>query len=95
MQKKRPAYRLYTILKFRNWWGGKDAKLPSFTTPRSNTYSNEIRVLGVSHGYNRVNFFDQLLLFIVLEVHVPLSQSCLSGAILDQNEPNLCDERQR
>ena len=52
-------------------------------------HSDKVGVFGVSHGHDCVNLFDQLLLLVIFEVHVPLRQSRLPGAILDKNEPNL------
>ena len=50
---------------------------------------HKIGVLGISHSDNCMDFFDQLLFFIVIEVHVPLGQPSLPSTILNQDEPYL------
>ena len=58
---------------------------------------DEVGVFGVSDGDARVDFLDQLLLFVVVEIHVPFGQTSLSRAVLNQDEPNhgLRSQRQR
>lgn len=55
----------------------------------ADTYSNKVCVLSVPDGNYGVYFFDQLLLLVVIEVHVPLSQAGLTRSVLYQNEPDL------
>lgn len=50
-------------------------------------------MFGVTNGDDGVNLLDQLLLLVVIKVHVPLGQSRLAGAVLDQNESNLAATR--
>ncbi len=53
------------------------------------TYSYEVGVLGISDSNNRMNFLNQFLLFIILKMHIPLSQTSFSCSVLDQDKPNL------
>lgn len=46
-------------------------------------------MLGVPDGDNGMNLFDELLFFVIIEVHVPLRQPRLSGPVLDEDESNL------
>ena len=52
-------------------------------------YLNEIGVFGIPNGHNCVNFFDQLLLLVVIKVHVPFGQTGFPCPILDEYEPDL------
>lgn len=73
---------------------------------------DEIRVLGISHGHTRMNFFDQFLkdnmfyfpveisnfthlFLIVVKVHIPFGQSCLTGTVLDQNKTDHLKKKYR
>lgn len=49
---------------------------------------HEIRVLGVPDSHHGVDLFDQFLLLVIVEVHVPLGQAGLAGSVLDEDEPN-------
>ena len=53
------------------------------------THLDEVGVLGVPDRHDGVHLLDQLLLLVVVEVHVPLGESRLPRAILDQDEPDL------
>ena len=46
-------------------------------------------MLGISYGDDSMNLFDQFLLLIVIEMHVPLRKAGLASSILDQYETNL------
>lgn len=50
---------------------------------------HEISMLSISHSHHSMNLFDQLLFFVIVKIHVPLGQSGLASAILDEYEPNL------
>lgn len=52
-------------------------------------YFDKVGVFSITNCDDGMHFFDQLLLFIVIKVHVPFGQSCFAGSILDQNEANL------
>lgn len=47
---------------------------------------DEIRVLGVTHRDQGVDFLDEFLLLFGLEIVVPLGQTGLAGPVLDQDE---------
>ena len=47
---------------------------------------DEVGVFGVSDRDAGVDLLDQLLLFVVVEIHVPLGQTSLSRPILDEDE---------
>lgn len=47
------------------------------------THSNEVGVLGIPDGHYGVNFFYQLLLLVIFEMHVPLGKTCLPCSVLD------------
>ena len=36
------------------------------------THSHKVGVFGIPHGHQGMDLFDQLLLFVVIKVHVPL-----------------------
>ena len=36
------------------------------------THSHKVRVFGIPHSHQGMDLFDQLLLFVVIKVHVPL-----------------------
>ena len=55
------------------------------------SHLDEVGVFGVSHRHNGMNLLNQLLLFLIIKVHVPLGESCLPRSVLDQNETNLQD----
>jgi len=46
-------------------------------------------MFGVADSDNRVDFFNELLLLIIVKVHVPLCQPRLASTVLDQNEAYL------
>jgi hypothetical protein len=46
-------------------------------------------VLCVSDGDHGMDFFDQFLLFVIIEVHVPLRQASFASSVLNQDKPNL------
>ena len=46
-------------------------------------------MLGISDGNERMDFLDQFLLLIIVEVHVPFGKTSFSCSILNQNKPNL------
>jgi len=50
---------------------------------------DKVGVLGVADRHHGVHLLDQLLLLVVVKVHVPLGQPCLTRPVLDQDEPNL------
>ena len=48
--------------------------------------SDEVRMLGIPHGYKCVYILNQFLLLIFLEEHVPLGESRLASSVLNQDE---------
>lgn len=58
----------------------------------TSTHRYKISVFCIPDRYYGVDFFDQLLLLIIFEVHVPFGKSCFPCPVLDQNEPNLASE---
>ena len=52
-------------------------------------YLHKVGMFGVSHSNDGMNFFNQLLLLIIIKVHVPFGQASFAGTILDKDEPNL------
>lgn len=53
------------------------------------SYLHKIGVLGVSDGDDRVDFLNQLLLLVIIEIHVPFRQSGFASPVLDQDKSNL------
>lgn len=46
-------------------------------------------MLRISDGNAGVDFLDQLLLLVIVEMHVPLGQSRFTSTILYKNKANL------
>lgn len=59
---------------------------------KNSTHSYKIGVFCIPDSYYGMDFFNQLLLLIILKVHIPLGQPSLACAVLDQDEPNLAGE---
>lgn len=55
-------------------------------------YLHKIGVFGISDSYHSMNFLNQLLFLIIIKLHVPFGQSCLSCSVLDEDEANLRDK---
>ena len=53
---------------------------------------NKISMLGISNSDYGVYFFDQFLLFVIVEIHVPLGEASLASPILDEYESNLAEQ---
>ena len=49
---------------------------------------DEIGVFCVPNSDERVYFFDQFLLLVVFELHVPLGQARFTGSVLYQYKPD-------
>lgn len=58
----------------------------------NHSYLYKVGVFGISDCDYSMNFLNQLLLFIIIKLHVPLSQSCFPCAVLDENEADLRQE---
>lgn len=83
MQKYRPAYLRYTILKFRNCgWGLYLNGLPYRCLKLYNLY--EIGVLGIPHSDHCMHLLNKFLFLVVIEVHVPFRQASFASAVLYQ-----------
>lgn len=53
------------------------------------TYLDKICMFCIANRDHGVHLFNQLLLFIVVEIHVPFGQSRFARTILYQNKTNL------
>ena len=69
------------------WEGGYNKKKSD--VHGTGTYGDKVGVLCVPDGDDGVNFFNELLLLIILKVHVPLGEARLTGAVLNQDKTNL------
>jgi len=49
---------------------------------------DKVCMLGISHRHNCMDFFDELLLFFVIKVHVPLCKPGLACPVLDHDKPD-------
>jgi len=52
-------------------------------------YLYKVGVFGITDCHYGVNLFNQLLLLIIIELHVPLGQPGLPCSILDEDEADL------
>ena len=52
-------------------------------------YLYEVGVFGITNGNDSMYFFNQLLLFFIVEVHVPFRETSFAGSILNQDKANL------
>lgn len=53
------------------------------------TNLHKISVLCISYRNHGVNFFNQLLLLIVVKVHVPFGKARFSSSVLNEHESDL------
>lgn len=52
-------------------------------------YLHKVGVLGISDSNDSMHFFNQLLFLIIIKLHVPFGQSCLSRSVLDEDKADL------
>lgn len=63
--------------------------------PLEFTHLNKVSVFGISYCHESMNFLDQFLFLIIIEVHVPLGKSRFPSTILDKNESNLLQNQHK
>lgn len=76
------------ILKLRNWNRDHGINI-GIDQPSNRIYLNKVSVFSISDRDYGMHFFYKFLFFIVVKVHVPFCQSCLSSTILDKDKTNL------
>lgn len=59
------------------------------------SYLHKVGVFGIPDCYHGVNFLNQLLLFIIVKLHVPLGQPRFPSSVLDENEADLRHRHER
>lgn len=74
----------------------KTSQAISITIPKvilfkgsGDTYLDKVSVFGVPNSNDSVYLLNELLFFIIIEIHVPFRQPSLTRTVLNQNEADL------